>query len=379
MLEGALIVAVLVFLYPYLIYPGLLYLLGKRMAAKEVVPAAPAEDLTVAMVICALNEEKVIGQKMENCLAFEYPRDRFRVIVVSDGSTDRTAAIVRQYAASGIELIEGRNRRGKVVNLNEVVPGLREEIVILSDANVIYRPDAVRKLAGRFADPTVGCVSGKVVLTDSAPALDTPTGSYYSLEWCLQEISSSIYSMAGADGAMYALRRELYQPCPNDTLIEDFIIPMGVIRQGKRVVHEPEAVGWEKGPASRKEEFRRKVRIAAGSAQGLMRGNAWPPGNAPLRFWFIFLSHKLLRWLSPVAGLAALLLALLAIEQTGSRLVLAGFGAVSGLALIQLLTGWGNPVVSAPFYFLLAQAALGWGLLKGLMGRQSVLWAKENR
>jgi cellulose synthase/poly-beta-1,6-N-acetylglucosamine synthase-like glycosyltransferase len=379
MLEGALIVAVLVFVYPYLIYPGLLYLLGKRMAVKEVVPAAPAEDPTVAMVICALNEEKVIGLKMENCLAFEYPRDRFRVIVVSDGSTDRTAAIVRQYAASGIELIEQRNRRGKVVNLNEVVPGLREEIVIFSDANVIYRLDAVRKLVGRFEDPTVGCVSGKVVLTDSAPALNTPTGSYYSLEWRMQETSSSIYSMVGADGAMYALRRELFQPCPNDTIIEDFIIPMAVIRQGKRVVHEPEAVGWEKGPASRKEEFRRKVRIAAGSAQGLMRGNAWPPANAPLRFWFIFVSHKLLRWLSPVVGLAALLLALLAIEQTGSRLVLAGFGAVSGLALIQLLTGWGNPVVSAPFYFLFAQAALGWGLLKGIMGQQSVLWAKENR
>ena len=172
--------------------------------------------------------------------------------------------------------------------------------------------------------------------------------------------------MVGADGAMYALRRELFRPCPNDTIIEDFMIPMGVVRQGKRVVHEPEAVGWEKGPASRSEEFRRKVRIAAGSAQGLMRGNAWPPAHAPLRFWFIFLSHKLLRWLSPVVGVAVLVFALLAMQQTESRLVLAGFGAVSGLALIQLLTGWENPVVSAPFYFLFGQTALGWGLLKGL-------------
>ncbi len=377
-MEDALIVALLLFFYPYLIYPGLLYLFAKRAAKKEV-PAQPPEDFPPAvMVICALNEEKIIGQKMENCLALQYPREKFRVIVVSDGSTDRTAEIVRQYAASGIELIEHKNRRGKVVNLNEVVPGLREEIVILSDANVIYRPDAASRLVRRFQDPTVGCVSGKVVLTDNAQALDTSTRNYYSLEWFLQEASSTIYSMVGADGAMYALRRELFQPCPNDTIIEDFIIPMGVIRQGMRVVHEPEAVGWEKGPASRREEFRRKVRIAAGSAQGLSRGNAWP-ANAPLRFWFIFLSHKLLRWLSPVVGLAVLLLALLAGRQTESQLVLAGFGSLSGLALVQLLTGWGNPMVSAPFYFLFGQVALGWGLLKGLMGQQTVLWAKENR
>lgn len=371
--------AVLLFLYPYLIYPGLLYLFAKRAARTGAAVAASEQDPPVAMVICALNEAKVIGQKVENCLALQYPRGRLRVIVVSDGSTDRTADIVRQYAEAGIELIEQKDRRGKVVNLNEVVPGLREEIVVLSDANVIYRPDAVRKLVARFQDPTVGCVSGKVILTDSAPALDSSTGSYYSLEWRMQEAASAIYSMVGADGAMYALRRELFRPCPNDTINEDFVIPMGVVRQGKRVVHEPEAVGWEKGPASRGEEFRRKVRIAAGSVQGLMRGNAWPPANAPLRFWFIFLSHKLLRWLSPVVGLAVLVFALLAMQHTESRLVLAGFGAVSGLALIQLLTGWENPVVSAPFYFLLGQTALGWGLLKGLMGRQSVLWAKENR
>ena len=235
------------------------------------------------------------------------------------------------------------------------------------------------ELVRRFQDPSIGCVSGKVILTDSAPALDGPTGNYYSIEWSLQKHSSQVYSMVGADGAMYAIRRELFQPCPSDTLIEDFVIPMNVIRAGKRVVYEPNAVGWEQGPSTRKEEFRRKVRIAAGCAQGLMRGSVWPPLDAPLRFWFVFLSHKLLRWFSPVFGAAVLLFALLAIHQTGSLVVLTCFGAISSLALVQLLTGWGNPVVSAPFYFLFGQVALGWGLLKGLVGQQTVLWTKENR
>ena len=188
-----------------------------------------------------------------------------------------------------------------------------------------------------------------------------------------------IYSMAGADGAMYAMRRDLFRPCPSDTIVEDFVIPMGIVRQGKRVVHESEAVGWERGPATMREEFRRKVRIAAGVAQGLVRGNAWPPLTAPLRFWFIFLSHKLLRWISPFFGLAILCCAFLTIHERGAQIVLGGIAVLLMLGLGQLLTKWGNPVVGAPLYFLMGQVALGWGLLKGLLGQQTVLWVKENR
>jgi cellulose synthase/poly-beta-1,6-N-acetylglucosamine synthase-like glycosyltransferase len=378
MIEITLFLFLLLFFYPYVIYPGLLFFSVRLLRRTELATSEPEAYPSAAMVICALNEEKVIDQKLENCLKSEYP-GRLRIIVVSDGSTDRTATVAKSYVPSGIEMIEQKKRRGKIANLNEVIPQLKEDIVILSDANVMYRADAVKRLAARFQDPSVGCVSGKVVLTDSATELDGPTGQYYALEWFLQEASSMFYSMAGADGAMYAVRRDLFRPCPNDTIIEDFVIPMGIIRQGKRVVHESEAVGWERGPATMREEFRRKVRIAAGVAQGLVRGNVCPPLTAPLRFWFIFLSHKLLRWLSPCFGLAVLCCALLAIHERGAQLVLGGIAILLILGLGQLLTKWGNPVVSAPFYFLMGQVALGWGLLKGLLGQQTVLWAKENR
>jgi cellulose synthase/poly-beta-1,6-N-acetylglucosamine synthase-like glycosyltransferase len=379
MLVIALALLLLIFVYPYIIYPALLYI-HARIVRRKIIAADVLGTLpSVAIVICALNEERIIGQKLENCLSLQYPGKKPRIIVVSDGSTDHTADVVRNYLISGIELFERDQRRGKIANLNEVIPQLQEDIVILSDANVMYRSDAVMKLIARFKDPSVGCISGRVILTDSTPELDGPTGQYYSLEWFIQERSSEIYSMAGADGAMYALRRSLFRHCPSDTIIEDFVIPMDVIRQHLRVVHEPEAIGWEKGSTTVAEEFGRKVRIAAGVAQGLIRGNILPNIDAPLRFWFVFVSHKLLRWFSPLVGLAILCCTLLAIQEPEAQIVLVGIGLLVSLGLVQLLTRWGNPVVSAPFYFLFGQVALACGLVKGFMGQQSVLWAKENR
>jgi cellulose synthase/poly-beta-1,6-N-acetylglucosamine synthase-like glycosyltransferase len=243
---------------------------------------------------------------------------------------------------------------------------------------VLYSPKALRALAYRFRDPSVGCVSGKVILTNTAEPLQTSEQNYYSVEWGLQENASQLYSMAGADGAMYAVRKELFRPCPNDTIIEDFIGPIGIVRQGRRAVFEPSAVGWEKGPASLMEEFRRKVRIAAGAAQGLRRGNAWPSG-APWRFWFIFLSHKFLRWISPVVGLAILAWAAASAQSALSRIVLTGFALLAGASILRLLTGWSHALLDAPFYFLFGQCALLIGLAKGFLGKQSVLWKKADR
>ena len=372
----ALIAGVVIFAYPFVIYPAILLVLARGRRPEPIEPVT--DPPSVALVICALNEQKVIRQKVENSLALRYPNEKLRLVFISDGSTDDTADIIREYETAGVQLIEQRVRRGKIANLNETLAARQEEILILSDANVIYHPDALLHLAARFRDPSVGCVSGKVILTDTTQALGEPTETYYSLEWFLQEQSSAIYSMVGTDGAMYALRRELFRPCPNDTIIEDFVIAMEVIRLGRRVVFEPRALGWEQGPASLGEEFRRKVRIAAGSAQALFRGSAWP-WHAPWRYWFIFVSHKLLRWLSPVIGATVLAVAVLTVRQPISQVVLAGFLAMSGLALLHWITRWNITVLSAPFYFIFGQVAMALGLAKGVAGRQTVLWAKANR
>jgi cellulose synthase/poly-beta-1,6-N-acetylglucosamine synthase-like glycosyltransferase len=369
---------ILLFVYPFVIYPMILAAWARRKGrAFEV--STPSDLPPIALVICAFNEQRIIREKVENSLALRYPHGKLTIMVVSDGSTDGTPEIVKEYQDAGVILLNRKVRRGKIANLNEVIPSRGEEIIVLSDANVLYDAQAVMRLAEVFSDRSVGCVSGKVVLTDTVPDdLDRLTGQYYSVEWQVQENSSMVYSMVGADGAMYALRRELFSPCPTDTLIEDLVIPMRVIAQGKRVVLEPKALGWEEGVGSLREEFQRKVRIAAGAAQGLLRGNAWP-SNAPARFWFIFVSHKLLRWLSPITGALIIGAAVAWWSEPAAMLTIAVVIAIMGLALIRLLTGWKHSMVSVPFYLLFGQVAMAMGLLKGLTGHQTILWDKVDR
>jgi poly-beta-1,6-N-acetyl-D-glucosamine synthase len=374
----ALVVFTLLFLYPLLGYPALMWIWSKvRRAEPE--PPEPVEYPEIALIICALNEARVIGDKMENSLQLGYPAGRLHIVVVNDGSTDGTADIVRRYADRGVELIDRSERRGKVTNLNEVIQGRPEPLIALSDANVIYDPQCLRLLVRHFQDPSVGCVSGKVVLIDTTKALNEGEGQYYSLEWFLQEEAGRMYSMVGADGAMHAFRRHLYRPCPTDTLIEDLVMPVQIVRQGFRCLMEPRALAREEGPSSSQEEFRRKVRIAAGAAQAVIRGNGLPGEKAPLRFWFLFISHKLLRWASPLMALGVVISAALTWTNPWSQLVLAGSFLLAVLALVR----WRNPIdhrmLNIPYYFVFGQAAVLYGLWRGATGRQSVLWAKVNR
>jgi len=368
---------VLAFCAPYVLYPLTLWLIV-RDGIEESAAGRENELPGVALVICALNEEGVIGEKILNSLALEYPAGKLRIYVISDGSTDRTVRICRQYAGRGVVVVERKRRRGKAWNLNELVPGLDEEVVVLSDANVLYRADAVKQLVARFEDATVGCVSGRVVLGGTVEALRRPEAAYYSLEWFLQERESRLYSMVSADGAMYAIRRELFVPYPTDTILDDFATPLGVIKSGRRVVFAPSAVGWEKGPASLREEFDRKVRIAGGAAQALVRGWGWPVG-APARCWFVFVSHKLLRWISPWTGALAIGAAGLAWPSLLSVAVLGGGLLFGAGATVRLLVRRSYPALDAMFYFLMGQVAMAVGSVSGLSGGQSVMWKKANR
>jgi len=370
----ALALLVILFVYPFLVYPLILRFAPIRR--RTLPPSGRLPD--VALVICALNEERIIREKLTNTLDLDYPADKLTVYFVNDGSTDRTLEIAREFVPEGLVLIDRPRRLGKVANLNAVIPTLEQECVVLSDANVIYDRQALRRLTAPLSSPEVGCVSGKVVLVDTTASLRQSEGFYYSIEWLLQQKASDIYSMCGADGAMYAFRRRLFRPCPADTLIEDFVLPMQIVRQGYRTLFEPQAIGWEHGPASLAEEYRRKVRIAAGGTQALLRRNG-VPRNAPPRFWFIWISHKLLRWLSPLLGLLTIGVAAAALPSVAAQVVL-GFWALAGiLTLIRWLTGLSSPVLNVPFYFVFSQIAMGIGLWHGLTGRQSVLWQKANR
>ncbi len=364
--------------YPFIIYPALLAVLARYCPYPRKATEPGDEPPTVAMAVCALNEQEVIRDKIENCLALTYRKDKLSLVFVSDGSEDKTAEIIRPYVSEGIELVERETRIGKPANLNRVLQDRTEDIFVLSDANVLYEPDALDRLVERFADPSVGAVSGRVFLTDTTQRLDQAEKHYYSLEWKLQSRAAEFYSMAGADGAMYAVRREMFRACPDDTLIDDFVIAVGVVRSGKRVVFEPAAIGWEKGPSSLKEEFRRKVRIAAGAAQSVLRGNGLPFGSTA-RMWFVFLSHKLLRWLSPFLLALTILVAALTWWCPLSITTLMAVVLLLAAAALKLVFGLSHPLINAAFYFVFAQVSTGLGLVKGIAGTQSVLWEKANR
>lgn len=377
---AALAVFLVLLAWPLALYPALLVLLRKLRGGQDE-NAAPEPEVwpDAALIICALNEQNVIGRKLENSLTLDYP-GRLRIVVVNDGSTDGTADIVRGYTARGVELIHREQRRGKVANLNDVIQQRREPVIVLSDANVFYDRGAVRRLVARLlSDPRIGCVTGKVRLVNTTEELRGGEESYYSLEWLMQEEASRLWSMVGADGAMYAFRRELFRVCPPDTIIEDLVMPVGIVRQGFRVVMEPDATALEEGPQGEQEEFRRKIRIASGAAQGLKRGNAWPGEKAPAVFWFIWISHKLLRWMTPITTLFSVAAAVLARPHPLAQLVLAGAAAITLLAAVRKATGWSTPLLNAPYYFLFGQVAVLIGLWRGARGSQSVLWAKVSR
>jgi cellulose synthase/poly-beta-1,6-N-acetylglucosamine synthase-like glycosyltransferase len=363
--------------YVYAGYPVLLRLV--RPFWHRPVRRAQMEP-RVCLLITANDEAAVIEAKLENSLKIDYPRDRFRVVVASDGSVDGTNEIVRRYASRGVVLAAFPERRGKIAAINAAMALLDEEIVVFSDANTFLRAGAVRALVRNFADPDVGAVSGDVALVGERAALAQPEDLYYRYERWLQHAESQVGSMIGVDGALYALRRELFVAPPEDTILDDMAIPMAVIRAGRRVVFEPEALAFERGCETAFEEFSRKSRVVAGAVQFLRRRDSAVPMR-DLQVVLALTSHKGLRWLSPVfAALACLTSFALSAQSTlflGASALQLAFLAIGVLGCVPALRRWN--LIGIAHYFWLVQLAAAVGFVRGLSGRQSVRWRRYAR
>jgi len=251
---------------------------------------------------------------------------------------------------------------------------------VLSDANVMYDPASIRKLVRHFIDPSIGAVSGKVTLVNDHLSYAAAEVRYYGVEHSIQQLEGDTGSMIGADGAMYALRRELYRPLPADTILDDFVISMGVVSQGYRLIHEPAAVAYERNVEEIGGEFQRKARIIAGGVQALLRCQIFP-SKGDLLTWFKLISHKILRWL---IGPIALLMAILMVFRLRMSLPLSWPMALLIVMLAVLfLLGCSARFVPAlrrlkliilPYYLLAMFGASLVGCWRGLLGSQSVTW-----
>lgn len=290
-------------LYTYIGYPLILSvwrLMNKRKVQKgKILPF-------VSLVVAVYNEEKVIDRKLQNLLKLDYPHSMFEVIISSDGSTDRTeeraAHWRKEFARLGgpaLSVIAAPFHAGKAAALNRAVEQARGEIIVFSDARQILDPRSIGALLSNFSDPSVGAVSGELILVDRPGGTEPGSiGLYWRYEKWLRRMESDIDSTLGATGALYALRSELYRPIPEGTILDDVLIPMQAVFDGYRVVFEPEARIYDFAAKGTGAEFLRKVRTLAGNYQLLWEHGAfWSPRRN--RVLFQYLSHKAARLAVP--------------------------------------------------------------------------------
>lgn len=285
-------------IYPYVGYIAFLWFISLFVSDKDKETSVKVLP-KVTLLISAYNEEAVIEDKILNSLALNYPKDMIEIVVVSDGSDDRTKNIVEQYGANGVILRHYEERIGKTACLNKAIPLSKGEVIVFSDANSHYDTEAINNMVRHFADDKIGFVTGatKYIINDSGNAIES-VGIYSRIEKLTKTLESKINSCVGADGAIFAIRKNLYQPL-NNYDINDFVIPLNVIKQGYRGVLEGAAFCNEKTASDIKGEFNRQVRITNRTIRAIF--NKMVLMN-PFRhgfFSFELFSHKLCKFLVP--------------------------------------------------------------------------------
>lgn len=373
--EIAFIVAVGLLAYVYVGYPVLVYLVSKlrpRMVVRgEIEPK-------VTILITAFNEGASIATKINNTLEIDYPNDKLEILVASDGSTDSTDEIVRTFESKGVKLFRQEGRVGKTETQNNAVKRATGEIVLFSDATTHYEPDVLRKVLPAFADETVGCVAGRLVYVDGAgTGVGTGAKGYWNYETFIKNAESSVCSLIGASGCLYAVRRDAYREMYREAC-SDFLICTVLYRQGLRSVFEPGAVCFEDTNQRTKDEMRMRVRVITQTFTDLWR-NADMLNPFKCGFYAIeLLSHKVLRYAVPLMLLAvfASSLALAFGSQFFSIIltlqVLFYLGALSGWVLERL--GLRSSVLVIPLYFVLANLASAIAFYRFVRGERFATW-----
>ena len=364
-------------IYAWVGYPALIALLAFLRPA----PTVRRDDAlpSVTVLVVARDEEAHLEAKLSNLLALDYPREKLEVLVVSDGSTDRTEEIAAAFAGAGVLLLPLAPPRGKASCLNEAVSRARGEVLVLTDARQALAPDAARRLVACLADPSVGAVSGELHLLAGAGRATEGVGLYWRYEKLVRRAEGRFDSTVGVTGALYALRKELYSHLPLRAILDDVLVPMEVVLGGRRVVFEPEARAFDRVAESPALEYRRKVRTLAGNFQLVaLRPALLDPFRN--RLFFQFVSHKLARLAVPWC--------LVVLLASGAGLTLAGDGAFYAAAFgaqaafyLLALAGWAGSrrgrasrLTALPYAVVLLNLAAASGLVGFLRGTENATW-----
>jgi len=338
----------------------------------------------ITLLITAYNEESCIREKIENSLSLNYPKDQIQYIIITDGSDDNTPQFVEEYAE--IQLMHQPERQGKIMAVERAMKEVHGEIVVFTDANTLLNKEAVKNIVRHFSDKKVGVVSGeKRILNRSADeAAGAGEGFYWRYESKLKQWDNELYSVMGAAGELFAIRTKLFEPIPKDSLIEDFYMSFKIIEKGYKIAYEPDAYALEEPSASVKEELKRKIRIAAGGIQSIVRLKEL---LNPFKYGVItfqYVSHRVLRWTLAPLSLPIVFISNAFLWDQGFiyqfifvNQVLFYLSALCGFLLekkhIRL------KLLFIPYYFCMMNYAVYAGFRRFMKGSQSVLWEKAAR
>ncbi|MFV0442640.1 MAG: glycosyltransferase family 2 protein [Planctomycetaceae bacterium] len=363
--------------YIYVGYPLLVWLFARLR--RRPIPR-PHWSESVSVVIAGYNEGRRLAAKLDSLFASTAADHIVEVLIGSDGSDDDTADVLARYGDSRVRLVQFSERRGKPAVLNDVVPQCQGDVVILTDARQMLDRDGIARLASRLADPLIGVVSGELMFRTDAgdTAAAKGMGAYWAYEKWIRKSEGRFRSVPGATGAFYALRPRLFRPVPENTLLDDVVIPMQAVEQGFRCVLEEGAIAWDTPSQSTQQEAVRKRRTIAGAAQLIVNQPRWLlPWKNPI--WWEFVSHKLLRLTSPVLLLTALASNIALATSLSYQLLLGGqflFYLAAALAWGLSLRGKKLPLLGTVLMFVSMNLTTVLALWDACRGRFRATWQR---
>ncbi|HEX5134228.1 MAG TPA: glycosyltransferase [Thermoanaerobaculia bacterium] len=367
-------IALVLVLWSYLCYPWLLF----RLARRAPVQGEGGSDASpsVEVLVSAHDEELSIGSRVANLLSQQYAGP-LAVCVGCDDCRDRTAVLAREAGDGRVRVVEFAERRGKAAVLNDLIAGSQSEILVFTDANSTFAPDAVRRLVARFTDPEVGAVCGRLVLDAPDGGALSPEREFWDRETRLKEAEGRLGVCLGANGAIYAARRELVKPLPEGSALDDFLIPARIAAAGASVVFAGNAIAREPAGSDVAAEASRRLRIGIGAGGTLLRERGLVDFRRRPLLALVFLSRKVARWLAPVGALAAILFGLFSPSLRPSATVLAAalLLLAASVALRPRISGWAGRL----YYFGVINLALAAGVVAGLAGFRRPVWQRTSR
>jgi biofilm PGA synthesis N-glycosyltransferase PgaC len=375
--------------YCYIGY-GILAML--MIGIRKLLPASnqkkePGDLPEVTLIVTAYNEEKILGQKIKNTLAIDYPAERLQVLFITDGSMDGSVDIVRQYPL--IQLLHQPERKGKYAAIKRAMKQVQTGLVVFSDANTMLNETCIKKIAAHYADERTGGVAGekKILANHNVSPVGEAEGLYWRYESFMKKLDAGLNTVTGAAGELFSIRTELFKELGDELILDDFVISMQICLQGYKIAYEPGAYAIELPSASLAEEEKRKVRISAGAYQSV--GYLTECLNIfkhPL-LSFQYLSRRLLRWIfCPVMLFALLLTNCWIVAHAGHPVFYSWTLFMQAVFYLLALTGWWmvragkrTGILAIPFYFVFMNYCLVKGFVKFIKGKQSVLWEKSMR